>query len=198
MSDVNEFIGLYEEYMRERSIKIESMTKDDRWWRQQSSKVLQEDPTIKRFGLDFHGVIDRCPDFLSEWAKRMVSEGHEVHIVTGARWSGGMEEILKGLNFERGVSFTHFFSITDYHVDKGTDVKFNKKGFPFMDEDVWNRTKGVMAALWGLDAMWDDSPTYGRYFPSTCRYITFSPENFLLEAKEVLEGRPCIGRHKVK
>lgn len=198
MSEIQDFIRMYEEYMNERSVKLESMLEEDRWWRKRASELLEEDCSIKRFGLDFHGVIDRCPDMLSVWSKEMVSKGHEVHIVTGSRWTEELKEILKKLNFERGVSFTHFFSITDYHVDKGTDVKFNKKGFPFMDEDLWNRTKGVMASLWGLDVMWDDSPTYGRYFPFTCQYIRFSPENFMLEAKEALEGRPCIGRHKIK
>jgi len=36
-----------------------------------------------KVGLDIHGVVDVRPEFFSELSKLLVSNGHEVHIITG-------------------------------------------------------------------------------------------------------------------
>ena len=41
----------------------------------------------KKIGIDIHGVITRYPEFFSVMIKGLMNEGHEVHVVTGARLS---------------------------------------------------------------------------------------------------------------
>lgn len=189
-------LELFNDHLRRRSDAVDRMLEEDRLWEEKRKSADHTKEGVKKFGLDFHGVVDRFPDSLSLWSARTVEQGHEVHIVTGSRWTKEFKDTLADLGFIKGVNFTHFFSITDYHVANGEDVEFDEEGRPWMDAKLWNRTKGHMAALCGLDVLWDDSPTYGKYFTAGCRYITFAHENFTLEAQEILEGRVCLAGRK--
>jgi len=158
-------------------------------------KSMQMEPdSVMRFGLDYHGVIDRHSDVLAPWAAEQVRSGNEVHIVTGSMWSPQFEAELAALGFVKGETFTHFFSITDYHLSLGSKVSFNTKGQPFMDPDLWEPTKGAYALEKNLNVLWDDSPSYGRYMPSNCVYLTFSPDKIAEQTKWITQGRERIGR----
>jgi hypothetical protein len=148
----------------------------------------------KKFGLDFHGVIDKHSKVLRHWAAQRIAEGHEVHIVTGSRMTSEFEDELRRFGFVEGISFTHFFSITDYHVSVGSDVRFDDDGLPWMSKELWDPTKGYYALVAGLDALWDDSPSYGKYVPSSCVYITFAPDALEAQTDWLLNGRKRIGR----
>jgi hypothetical protein len=151
-------------------------------------------PLIKKIGLDVHGVITEHPEFLANQAKKIVEAGHQVHIMTGSRLGAKLEEQLLSYGFQKGIHYTHFFSITDHLIETGVEVTF-KDGMPFADALPWNMAKGEYAILNELDCLWDDSPVYGRYMPETCWYFTYSKENFDKQLDQVLNGgRPTIGR----
>ena len=85
---------------------------------------------------------------------------------------------IEGKVRELGISFTHFFSMTDYHESIGTELVYgsNHKN-PWMDEKVWRRTKGEYAKRVGLDMMFENQPEYVDHF-STPVALMYNPEIF--------------------
>jgi len=116
-----------------------------------------------KIGLDIHGICDAKPEFFSELSRLFVNAGHDVHIITGRRVSDGALDEIKDL----GLSYTHFFSISDYHVEKGTKVWEDDDGNPWLEGELWDRTKGDYCAKHNIDFHIDDTARYGDYFKTT-------------------------------
>jgi hypothetical protein len=116
-----------------------------------------------KIGLDIHGICDANPEFFSELSRLFVNAGHDVHIITGRRVSDGALDEIK----ELGLSYTHFFSISDYHVEKGTKVWEDDDGNPWLEGELWDRTKGDYCAKHQIDFHIDDTARYGDYFKTT-------------------------------
>jgi hypothetical protein len=116
---------------------------------------------MRKIGLDLHGVIDADPDFFSELSTALVLAGWEVHIITGPTKTKAIKELVK---FK--IKFTHFFSIEDYHSEKGTSMSYDDKGNPWMDKIEWERTKGEYCSKMGIALHIDDSEMYRKYFKS--------------------------------
>jgi hypothetical protein len=113
-------------------------------------------------GCDFHGVLDRYPEFFSWLTKILYAYGCEIHIITGNKIT---QEFLQQLN-GYGISYTHIFSIVDYHEQIGTEVLYDERG-PWIDADTWNRTKAEYCESYSITVHIDDSDVYGQYFTST-------------------------------
>ncbi len=125
-----------------------------------------------KLGLDFDGVISDDPDKFSWLSGMLVGGGQEVHIITGNR---GTPEFLKNLD-GLGIWYTHFFSISDYHHDIGTPMTGYEENNTWIDEEVWNKSKAIYCAKYGIDLHIDDSPIYGEYFQGTT-YILYRGKN---------------------
>jgi len=121
----------------------------------------------KKIGIDIHGVITAYPEDFSEIIDRLMNNGHEVHIVTGARLSSRLIKNLLQLN----VRWSSMFSIVSYHEAIGTKVTYDNCGRPWMDEQAWIETKGLYAKNIGLDYHIDDSEIYGKYFDYETIYL---------------------------
>jgi hypothetical protein len=120
-----------------------------------------------KFGFDIHGVLDTHPAVYSAMTQALVAAGHEVHVITGAVWNEEMGADLKS----KGIVWTHFFSITTHHEEKG-DVEVRwVDGKPWMDADVWNETKAVYCREENIVWLIDDSPVYGKYFDDANIYV---------------------------
>ena len=124
-----------------------------------------------KLGLDIHGVIDRLP-VLAELATLLVSNGHEVHIITGAPWNSisdgnfshdGIEEYLEKYGFIKDKNFTHFFSIVDYHRELGTEITCDANGC-WLDSEKWNIAKSIYCTNNKIDLHLDDSIVYSKSF----------------------------------
>ena len=119
-----------------------------------------------KIGLDVHGVVDTFPRQLGEFAKNLIAEGHEVHIITGQE-QVEVEPLVKSL----GVPFTHFFSVVDYNKSIGTDITVDKRGTCWMDKEIWESTKGNYCESEGIDMLIDNSPEYMKYMPDSCSFM---------------------------
>lgn len=113
-----------------------------------------------RIGLDVHGICDTNPEFFSELSRLFVNAGHEVHILTGRRVSDGAIEEIEDLK----ISYTHFFSISDYHQEIGTRMWEDDDGNPWLEGELWDRTKGDYCKKHKIDFHIDDTERYGQYF----------------------------------
>lgn len=149
---------------------------------------------IRKLGLDVHGVITNEAEFLSAKAAEQVAIGNESHIMSGSRYNQATVDQLRQYGFEKGVHYTHYFSITDHLIDSGAEVTF-KSGLPHADAFLWDSAKGEYALTQGLHCLWDDSPVYGRYMPPCCWYFNFHKDTFDTQLDQVLKGtRPKVGR----
>lgn len=120
-----------------------------------------------KFGLDIHGVSDTNPKFFSEFSALMVANGHEIHVITGPKFEK-VEQTLK----DAGIKFTHFFSIVEEEEKNGVTIRYDENGDPFMDAEIWNRSKAKYCKLHGIDLHFDDSDKYGEHFKTPyARYI---------------------------
>ena len=120
-----------------------------------------------KIGLDIHGVINAKPELFSVLSKLIVNSCGEVHIITGELDSPKVRDELK--NF--GITYTHFFSISSYHLAIGTEVWYKDKNHPCMDEVIWNSTKAIYCEKNKIDLHIDDSLIYGKYFKTP--YLIF-------------------------
>jgi hypothetical protein len=119
-----------------------------------------------RIGLDLHGVIDRFPREFAILTHRWVKVyRHHVHVVTGSPWKVAEPQVERC-----GICYTHSFSIVDYHREIGTPMVEKENGW-WMEQDVWNRTKGDYAARVDLDVHFEDSLEYATWFPKTCTFV---------------------------
>jgi hypothetical protein len=136
----------------------------------------------KKLGLDYHGVIDTKPDFFEPICKALIEAGHEIHIITGNKET---QEIKEALNFEHGLfkKYTHFFSIVDYHESQDTKVWYDEKGTPWMDGEIWDKTKCEYCEREQIDLYIDDSLRYLEHF-STPYKIFKNDEETLNKIKQ--------------
>ena len=112
-----------------------------------------------KIGLDIHGVSDTNSKFFSELSNLFVNNGHEVHVITGPKFEK-VEAVLK----EAGIKYTHFFSIVDEAEKNGIVVRYDDKGDPFIDVEIWNRSKAKYCKTHAIDLHFDDSDIYHKYF----------------------------------
>lgn len=112
-----------------------------------------------KVGIDIHGVIDVRPDFFSTLSKLLVDNLHEVHVITGAKIDHDIKYLKK-----HKIHFTHLFSITDHHSNKGTPIVWDKNGDPHFDAYTWDKTKAEYCKEQGIDLHFDDSDTYNYFF----------------------------------
>jgi len=124
-----------------------------------------------KIAIDIHGTIDARPRFFSKLTKLLKSFGAEIHITTGVPISS---KIIGELAFWQ-IQYDHLFSITDYHVSKGTPIEWDAKGDPWIEEEIWDRTKGQYCWNRRIDLAIDDSPMYGKYFSTP--YMRFEKED---------------------
>ena len=120
-----------------------------------------------KIGFDFHGVLNLKSDKFRNIAAKLVSEGHEVHVMTGSTERYWLEE-TKGL-LEKNVHYTHFFSVADYLKDLGIDNTGTYDN-PRYNDDRWDSAKGEYAFYTGLCEHYDDYAEYEKFFPKTCKF----------------------------
>ncbi len=127
------------------------------------------DISISKFklGLDLHGVIDSIPKTFIFLSESIVKNGGEIHIITGGSLKDDKhnENIVNQLE-SIGITYTHLFSIRDYHDDINTDKTGThpKWGFPTIDNETWDRTKAEYCKYHGIDLHIDDTLVYNDYF----------------------------------
>ena len=127
-------------------------------------------------GLDIHGVIDADFNLFKELTQKLLSNlfiENEIHIITGIAWKPKVSTSL----MENGICWTKSFSITDFHVSIGTDIKWKDEDHPLIDEVLWDKTKALYCKKNNIDIHIDDSDVYGKYFRNIdTQYIKFNPK----------------------
>ena len=119
----------------------------------------QNKPATIKVGLDLHGVISAHPKFFSEMSKALVKNGAEVHVITGSHSVEILDELKK-----YNITYTHLFSIADYHRSIGTHMWYDANKTPWIDKKMWEMTKAEYCGREGIEFHIDDSDIYGEHF----------------------------------
>jgi len=133
-----------------------------------------------RIGLDIHGCINTKPEFFAELSKLLVENGHECHVITGSYDKEHIHNELK----EYGIEYTHFFSIATHNSNKGVPITHDSKGRPWMDKEIWNKTKGEYCRENNIDLMLDDKIEYADHF--TTPFARFFSKHVPKKVREVV------------
>jgi hypothetical protein len=134
------------------------------------SMISEQNSSQFKVGLDLHGVIDAMPEFFSFFTKAIIDSGGEVHIITG----GTSEKDVKLLE-DYKIRWTHFFSISDFHKERGTPTNkpHPKHGFLMVSDEEWDKTKGEYCRKNNISIHIDDTLAYNEYFTTPfCRMWT--------------------------
>jgi len=134
-----------------------------------------------KIGIDIHGTIERFPKFFSILIKVLRKIKVEIHITTGVEKRFAWKE-LKRLEIE----YDYLFSIVEYHKKIGTLILWDENNRPWIDEYLWNRTKGDYCKINKINLHIDDSLVYGKYFSTP--YVNFS-KVFPKYADKIYRGR---------
>lgn len=113
-----------------------------------------------KIGLDYHGIVDKYPSTFSDLTQHIIKNSWEIHIITGHEDTPQFRKKLDDM----GIHFTHIFSIVSYHQSIGTKIKYDEKGNPWIDQELWDRSKADYCEREKIDFIIDDSEIYGKYF----------------------------------
>ena len=117
-----------------------------------------------KLGVDYDGVITEKPELFAFLTKATIRNGGEVHIITGRRIT---PKFLKKLK-EYGISYTHTFSIIDYHKAIGSEFRVEPhkqyKIELLKDDRLYDSTKGEYCRKNGISLHIDDSQCFIEYF----------------------------------
>lgn len=129
----------------------------------------------KSLGLDLHGIINAHPEFFSSLTQSLVKDGWSVHVLTGSHIKEQeIEKLLKSYN----ISYTHLFSIADYHRDNKTEgMWYDKKGDPWVSDENWDRTKANYCKENNIMFCIDDTARYANYFETPFGYMSIQSSN---------------------
>jgi len=135
---------------------------------------------MKKIGFDIHGVIDKNPELFSKIINRLKGLGYEIHIITGSLIT---EELLTELSLYN-INYDQIFSILGFHQDKETEIWEDANGNLWIDDDIWNESKGNYCNRNDFVFHLDDTKVYGNYFDIPFGHITPIKENpRILEVK---------------
>jgi hypothetical protein len=112
-----------------------------------------------KVAIDVHGVITKIPSFFSLLTKYFIENGHEIHILTGSKITDELIERLKKCE----IQYTHLFSIVDYHTSIGTEIFWEDENNPWIDAEIWNKTKAEYCERNNIDLWIEDDETYRPY-----------------------------------
>jgi len=142
---------------------------------------------MSKLGIDIHGVIDARPDMFSELSHEIKKNGHEIHILTGSKITKEIIDVLKRYD----IVYDNIFSILDYHEEaKVEDVWQDSRNNWWLDNDVWNKTKGDYCIDNHIDFHIDDTVIYEKYFETP--FALFLPIQYEIHYDEKIESNPFV------
>lgn len=118
-----------------------------------------------KIGLDFHGVINKRPQFFSAFTILARKKGHEIHIITG-----GPSQVVKKMLDEWQVSYDYLFAILDYYGNIAGATYF-ENGELKVPAQLWDTAKAEYCMTHGINMHIDDSSQYVKWFSTPyCHY----------------------------
>ena len=118
-----------------------------------------------KIGLDYHGVIDKKPEYFSEFCKLAKEQGHHIYIITG----GPVAKVRDDLD-KAHIVYDFVFAISDYYQALGM-AQQNPDGSIVVPKELWNKAKAEFCRRNRINFHIDDSSEYLHWFSTPfCLY----------------------------
>ena len=119
---------------------------------------------------DLHGVSERMPELIKPMMKTFRHDGHYVIICSGPDTQKILRE-LKDLGYQQNHHYDAVISVVDYlRNNRGVVFTYDEKGDPWTDDETWFKSKGWIAADFGVDIVIDDSLQYKENMPENVMF----------------------------
>lgn len=124
--------------------------------------------------LDIHGVIDRDPETFRAIARKVIEEGGEVTVISGA-----LPDTLLQRLVNHDIPHTRWVSVTQFLINRGYLWEYDQHHRPSFDLSVWNSAKGKIVRNLNqrgaaIAIHVDDSAIYGRAFPAETLFLHYT------------------------
>ena len=117
---------------------------------------------------DVHGVLDSSDSFRKLAQSVYESKEDSVYLISGSLFHKEMQELLNKYD----IKFDRYFSITQELLDKNPKLITWVDGNPYAQDELWDSMKAIICKKEKVDILFDDSPTYGKYFKDiTTTYV---------------------------
>lgn len=136
---------------------------------------MDNKPFKKAWALDIHGIVNTHPEFFAAITQSLVKDGWEIHILTGSH----IEECNIKEELEKyGISYTHLFSIADYHRENKTEgMWYDPNGDPWVTDEEWDKTKADYCKRNNIPFCLDDTARYANHFETPFGYMSIQMTN---------------------
>lgn len=111
-----------------------------------------------RIGLDFHGVVNKYPEYFKQFTHIAKTMGIEIYIITG-----GPKKVVDRFLQDHDIIYKELFAILDYYDAHGM-VEYFKNGEYKVPDMLWNMAKGEYCAEKKITLHIDDSKEYADWF----------------------------------
>lgn len=124
-----------------------------------------------KFMIDLHGTIDKYPEkFLNLLENIKGIQTNKVYICSGSNSKKIYDELSK-IGFEKDRHYDYIISIIDYFRENNIEIKYDKNGNPWVNDDIWWQSKGNIAKLLDIDIVIDDSIQYKENMPDNIIFL---------------------------
>lgn len=118
-----------------------------------------------KIGLDYHGVIDKKPEYFAEFCTLARQHGHCIYIITG-----GPEVKVKEYLDAAHIPYDFIFAISDYYQALGKTT-MDTDGNIVVPDELWNTAKADFCRRNRINIHIDDSCEYLHWFSTPfCLY----------------------------
>lgn len=118
-----------------------------------------------KIGLDYHGVIDKKPEYFAEFCTLARQHGHRIYIITG-----GPEVKVKEYLDAAHIPYDFIFAISDYYQALGKTT-MDTDGNIVVPDELWNTAKADFCRRNRINIHIDDSCEYLHWFSTPfCLY----------------------------
>ncbi len=114
-----------------------------------------------KLAYDFHGVLEAYPEILKEILSSLTMF-HEVIILSGPPMEQIKEELLNS-GYKEFVHYDKIISVVDWIKDQGVEMKLNKQGSWYCDDEIWWASKAKICVENNIEVLHDDSLKYKEH-----------------------------------
>ncbi len=114
---------------------------------------------------DFHGSIQRYPQFFKPMMKKFKHVGDRVYILSGSPLSKLSKE-LSDAGYCKDLHYDEALSVVDWIKAKGHTMWQNDLGNWETHDDIWWPSKSQICDEYKIDIIWDDKIQYFEHCKS--------------------------------
>lgn len=116
-----------------------------------------------KVAFDLHGVITSNPKDYKTRMGRLISQGHEIWVISGPP-SHQVKKELSELGLVEGEHYHNIVGVVDYLLDNNHPHKIDEAGNYWFDKVTWWSSKSEICENNNIHILFDNDKKYQDYF----------------------------------